>query len=292
MASHPELAGAQQLLAELIRAPEDVVRTLESDRKSGGTLTEALQSLVRSDERMSAVGRLEVYAYAYFKRILDAMVEDYGALAAALGEAYFNDLATGYLLVFPSRFPSMRDVGSRLAQFIDERPEGGWVRERFPWAGALARLEWALVEAFDAVDSEPARREDYVGLPPERFAGLRFELQPGAQRLALAWPAMVLRRRYEQDEPLELDAVSPALQHVLIWRSEERVYYREVDAAEAEALEGLARGLHFAELCGVAAEHLGEDEAPAQAAGWLARWLEDGCLVRDPSLDVARNSIR
>jgi hypothetical protein len=279
-----ELLGTQQLLAQLIRAPENVERTLAVDRAGGGTLARALDAVVRSDARMSAADRLEVYANAYFQRILEALREDYAALAAALGDDHFHNLVTGYLLVFPSRFPSMRDVGGRLARFIEQREEGKDIRERFPWAGALARLEWALVEAFDAADCEAARREDYVGLAPERFAGLRFELQPGAQRLAFDWPVVGLRRRYEREVPLALAELAATLQHALVWRHEERVFYRQVDAAEAAALEGLTRGLHFAELCGIAAEHVGEEAAPGHTAAWLARWLEDGCLVRDASL--------
>ena len=117
------LRDVQQTLAGWIRAPEGVAAALaEEDASSGGKgsgdATRRLEALVRSDDALDATGRLEIYANAYFHRILGVLSSDYPALQNLLGADSFHDLATSYLLVEPSRHPSLRYAGSRLPHFI------------------------------------------------------------------------------------------------------------------------------------------------------------------------------
>ena len=104
------LRESQLALADWICAPEGVKKGL----LSGGRPTEPghpenpVERLVHSDDRLDAVSRLEIYANAYFYRVLDVLREDYPALSRHLGEELFHDLVTSYLLVEPSRHPSLR----------------------------------------------------------------------------------------------------------------------------------------------------------------------------------------
>jgi hypothetical protein len=276
-----DLIGAQRLLSELVRMPESVEKTLELEGRTARF--EALERTVNGDAEMPAVRRLDVYANGYFFRILEALQEDYEGLEHALGETHFHNLATAYLLKFPSSATSMRDVGARLPRFLESEPEAEEVRRVWPWAASLARLERAMVEVFDARDAEVASREDFAAVAPERFASLRFELQPSVLRLALDWPVVGIRIAHDQETELALpDCSSP--EHALVWRQDERVFYRKLAADEADALERASQGASFGELCVHVAEHVGEESAPGRVAGWLMRWLADGCLVRDPSL--------
>jgi hypothetical protein len=277
-----DLVDAQRLLSELVRMPEPVEKTRE--REGATPRFQALERTVRGDAEMPATRRLDVYANGYFFRILEALQEDYEGLQAALGEAVFHNLVTAYLLRFPSSSTSMRDVGARLPRFLASEAEAEEWRRSAPWAASLARLERAMVEVFDARDAEVAVREDYAQVPPERFVELRFELQPSVQRLALDWPVVAIRIAHDREQPIEPPAASDGTEHALVWRQDERVFYRKLAADEADALEGVSQGASFGELCVRAAQHVGEDAAPGQVAGWLMRWLADGCLVLDPAL--------
>jgi len=277
-----DLASAQRLLSELVRLPESVEKTLSLEGLS--PRLRALESLICGDESLPVWRRLDVYANGYFFRILEALLEDYAGLNAALGDTRFHNLVTAYLLECPSSATSMRDVGARLPLFIASDPHAADVREEFPWAESLARLERTLVDVFDAADAEVATREDYAGLVPELFVSLCFELQPSVLRLTLDWPVVGLRTAHDRKEPLERP-VEPAIEHALCWRNDERVFYRKLGVDEADVLEGLAQGLRFAELCERASQHVGEEAAPGHVATWLMRWLGDGCLVRDASLE-------
>lgn len=282
MPAQSDLTSAQRLLSELVRMPEPVEKTFE--REGLTPRFQALEHTVCGDSEMPAARRLDVYANGYFFRILEALQEDYEGLQAAFGESLFHNLVTEYLLKFPSNATSMRDVGARLPRFLEVEPEAAEWRRSAPWATSLAQLERAMVEVFDARDAEVATREDYAAVAPERFVSLGFELQPSARRLVLAWPVLEIRMAHDQETPIELPAATQGPEHAFVWRQDERVFYRRLGADEADALEGVSQGASFAELCERAARHVGEESAPGHVAGWLARWLADGCLVRDRAL--------
>jgi len=275
-----ELQRTQELLSQLIRATDGVERTLAADAAQARELRGALARTVRSDDRLDAVHRLEVYANAYFYRILDCLKEDFPALLAAIGETAFHDLITAYLRVHPSDSYSMRHVGRHVAGFLESGRSVARLRERFPWAASLARFEWSFLDAFDAPNVPVATREDFAHVQPEAFVELRFELDPSVQRLELDARAVRIHSAHQAGETLEPGSFTDAPVHVLVWRRGERVSSRHLSSDEALALDGLARGLSFGETCVEIAERVGEETAPAALAGWLGGWLAAGCLSR------------
>ena len=271
-----DLAHTERLLSELIRAPSGVEEALRQD--GGGALEAQLHATVSGDDERPAELRLGVYANAYFYRLLDCLREDYGALAAALGEGYFHDAMALYLLACPSRHPSIRYAGDRVSGFLRDHPSAQVLRKRFPWAADLAALEWALQSAFDARDAEPLTAQDVAGTPPEQWAGIVLLADPSLQLLELEWPLVALRRAFEREEPLAVESLDPARETVLVWRLREQPAYRRLDPDEAAALGRVAAGTRFGEVCELAARFVGPDEAPGRAAQWLSRWVQDGCL--------------
>ena len=279
MASSPDLRVAQGIVSELIRATDGVEQTLAREGTRSRDLRDQLRATVKSDARLDAVHRLEVYANAYFYRILDCLREDFPALARFLGETAFHDLITAYLRAHPSDSFSMRYVGRRLPGFLRSEPGAAWARERHPWAPDLALLEWSFLDAFDAPDAPVARREDLAQVPPESFAELQFWLDPSVQRLEIDARALRLKRTATADDPPDLERVE-GTEHLLVWRREERVTSRVISSDEALALAALAQGLTFGEICVRVAVHLGEEAAPGAVATWLAGWIDAGCLAR------------
>lgn len=270
------LAEVQRQLRALIAAPSGVAAALA---ERGEPARRALAAMVRGDARLSAERRLDVYANAYFYRIHDALCDDYGALRAALGEAAFHDLITAYLIVHPPSHPSLRHAGRHLAGFLATSAAVRRLREQLPWGPDLARLEWAIVDAFDAADAGAVSREQLAAVAPERWADLAFELQPALRRVEIDWPVPRVRSAFDRGEPLP-EALTPAPATVLVWRREERVGYRTLDAVEAQALAAAAAGRPFGELCEALSKSEGDDEAPRLAAALIARWQTDGLFRR------------
>jgi hypothetical protein len=272
----PRLAAAQRRLWQLITAPEGVAAALAEEGDPHGR---SLTGLLASDRELAAARRLDVYANAYFSRIHDCLTEDHGALAAAIGAEAFHDLVTAYLLAHPPRHPSLRFAGEKLADFLSGDRAAEPFRRPWPWAADLARLEWALVDAFDAADAPTLRREDLAHIPAPRWPELRLRFQPSVRILRLAWPVQRLRNAWDRDVPLPRLAAARRTA-ICVWRRAERVYFRPVTSLEADLLEAARKGEAFAELCARAQEELGERAAPAHVADRLGRWIADELLAR------------
>jgi hypothetical protein len=264
------LATAQRELSHWLRAPDGVRAVLA---EQGDLRGDHPAAWIRGDERVEPVGRVEIYANAYFFRIHEALATEFEALARTMGAEGFHDLATAYLWTRPSRKPSLRWAGEALPEFLGAHPNGAPFRRRWPWAADLARLEWALSLAFDAEDRAPLGRDDLAGVAPERWQDLRFALHPSASLLDLAWPVSPL---LAADGAME---DGPRATSVLVWRSRGTPRHRELASEEAGLLGALAGGERFGDLCGRIARLGPEDEAAARAAGFLAGWIDAGCLV-------------
>lgn len=267
------LRETQKILWQLITAPEGVAKGLAELEDPSRVLPEGLEGLVRSDERLSAVERLDVYANMYFFRILDCLKEDFPAVRATVGETHFHNLVTGYLIDHPSTHPSLRWAGRHLPAFLDANDLG---RER-PWLSDLARLEWAILDAFDAPDAEPLAPERLEALPPERWAEARIRLSPSLRIVAVAsrvdtvW-ATAMKGGEVADPAAEATAIR-------VWRRDLRVLHRAVDAPEAAALGAVVAGEDFANVCAAVAALTSLEAAPLAATEILQRWFADGLVV-------------
>ena len=126
-------------------------------------------------------------------------------------------------------------------------------------------------------------------ISPEGWEALALHTDPSVQILSLDWPVQHMRRAFDRAKtpPTDMTLRSTFL---CVWRRQERVYSRELDATEAGALEQIAAGTTFGALCEQIARELGEAQAPAQAAQWLQRWVEDELLARERSLEQRTTS--
>jgi len=185
-------------------------------------------------------------------------------------------------MAYPPSHPSLRYAGRDLARFLETEPFAAIFGRRCAYAADLARLEWALIDAFDASDAAVLAREVLAGVAPEAWAGLRFRASPSLAVLELAWPVHRVRERFEQVDENGIWDIAPALEpvptHVRVWRREESVYYRAIPALEAKLLGALIRGQAFGELCECVAQDVGEARAAERAAGYLETWLRAGLL--------------
>jgi len=271
------LAETQRLLRRLITAPEGVRPALAEEGDPEGR---RLVEVIRDDAPLSAVDRLEVYANAYFSRILEALEDDYPALHAALGDDRFHALISDYLIAHPPTRFSLRHAGEGLPSFVADHPAAVTLRAGFRWAADLARLEWAVVDAFDAADAAHLTREDLALLPPQGWGELRLRLDPSVRIVRAGWPVNGIREAFDAERPLP--AIAPEETAVCVWRRDERVFHRPMDRIEAACLGLVSEGATFGDLCGRIALEVGESETPARALGLLTNWIGQGLLSSVP----------
>ena len=73
---------------------------------------------IKPNRRMSSAQRLEIYSRSYWFRILDSLYDDFPGLRAMLGKRAFHRLSRAYLVACPSRSFTLRDLGSRLVEWL------------------------------------------------------------------------------------------------------------------------------------------------------------------------------
>jgi hypothetical protein len=163
-----------------------------SDRMAGGADAE----FIKPNNRLTSLERLEIYGRSYWFRIIDSLYDDFPGLRAVLGERAFRRLSRAYLADCPSRSFTLRNLGSRLEDWLRRNPQ--YAGNRHTLALEMVRLEWADIEAFDSAADKVLGPEDLLELD----ADFRASLQPYVRLLALQYPVDDLRiqvRRTSED---------------------------------------------------------------------------------------------
>jgi hypothetical protein len=265
------LRELQSLLYRLITAPSGVAEGLAAERDLGAG---GLDAVVLGDDRLSAEARVDIYANMYFYRVFDALKEDFPATLAVLGDDNFHNLVTGYLLEYPPTEPSLFYCGRHLAGYLRNHP----IRDGAPFIADLAALERATVEVFHGPDAPALEPDGLRTIAPADWPGMKLRIHPSAQRLALDWLVSELLRAVEEQRPWK--PAQRGAVNVLVWRRSARVFHRDLEHTEANALEAASRGATFAEICDIVAANSANHDPVAEMNRLLARWLSDGLLAR------------
>ena len=138
---------------------------MRNDFFNSATCSSHIERLVASDDRMTPIERVEIYANGYFYRILDVLKEDYPAILAVVGADNFHNLATGYLIDCPPTEPSIYFAGRHFAGYLATHP----LRARFPYLADLARLERGTLESFHAADAKALDADAMREIPPTEW---------------------------------------------------------------------------------------------------------------------------
>ncbi len=244
------LAEAQKQMAAAIMTP-----LARADRLARRPATHRGEAMLKPNRRMSSRERLEIYARSYWFRLLDSFRDDFPGLASVLGPARFERMARAYLTDTPSRSFTLRDLGSRLVEWLERYPAYGRM------ALDMARLEWAHIVAFDGPSAKPLEAPEIFALQP----GSRVGLQPYIHLLELEYPVdeirMKTRSRRAKPRPLFL----------AVHRADLNVHYRRMEAGEFRVLKALAAGKSIGRAV---------DGAPPDSLRlWFATWARLGWLT-------------
>ena len=231
--------------------------------------------LIANTDAFPVAQRLAVYHNAYRMRLAEALSADFPLLRGLLGETEFELLAAFYIAAQPSHSFTLRDFGAALPAFLGHHAP----YRRRPWLKATAAFEWTLLAAFDAADAVTLMAADLAAVPVEQFARLRFRFQPALHLLRLAWNVPAAWRALQTEAHAPAPERLPAATCCLVWRREERVYFRTLPGDEAALLKALRSGRSFAAACGAMARAGTAQDAGRRAAELLSTWLADALLV-------------
>lgn len=246
---------------------------------------------ITPNSRLTSLERLEIYSRSYWYRALDSLYDDFPGLRAVLGRRAFQRLSRAYLADCPSQSFTLRNLGARLAGWLQHNPQ--YSGRRHALALDMVRLEWAHIEAFDSAAEKALGPEDLIELGPELRAGL----QPYVRLLEFEYPVdklLIQVNRAEEHEEAS-NAVLRQKHHGLarrviglkrertrlaVHRMDFVVYYRRIAAEEFRILSALREGqpVGLAIQYGFENSTAALDEQRGMLETWFAAWAELGWL--------------
>jgi hypothetical protein len=247
---------------------------------------------ITPNSRLTSLERLEIYSRSYWYRALDSLYDDFPGLRAVLGQQAFHRLSRAYLVECPSRSFTLRNLGERLAGWLQRNPQ--YAGRRHALALDMVRLEWAHIEAFDGAAEKALGPEDLIELGPDLRAGL----QPYVRLLEFEYRVDKLLIQVNRASEEHEEASNAVLKqkhhglapraihlkrertHLAVHRMDFIVYYRRIAAEEFRILNALREGqpVGHAIQYGFENSTASLDEQRRLLETWFAAWAELGWL--------------
>jgi hypothetical protein len=221
---------------------------------------------------MEAAAGLAVYRNNTFSNYRGALREAYPVVLRLVGEDFFARAADDFIRIAPSTFGDVNAYGAGFGDFLACYPGA----RELTYLPDVARLEWAVHRAFQAIEVAPPEVSRLAGVPPESLDALRFALHPSAGLLASLWPILAIWRANQPgcdgNEAIDLGSGGNRL---LVLRRGHDVELEPLDAAEYRLFSALASGA----CLGAALEAALAEEAAFDLGACLQRHLAAGTLV-------------
>jgi hypothetical protein len=286
------LAELQRAMAAAVMQPLTANEDMRSIAPDGRPMAAVAESFIAPNSRLTSFERLEIYNRQYWYRVLGAFAEDYPGLRAVIGGRAFEALSVAYLSAHPSRSFTLRNLGSKLVDWLAANPQAAGRRHRL--ALDVARIEWGFVEAFDGAERTPLTLDQIATLE----AGSRLALQPHLQLIALSYAAddLVLRLHQRdkrqtseagvrQDEENEkAPARLPRLRRRPTWVAAHRVdfsvFYLRLKREEFLTLAAIRQGLPLADALetGFIGSRVPQQHRARLVQQWFGTWAELGWI--------------
>jgi hypothetical protein len=288
----------QRAVFDVIRQPLTEDERMREQTLDGRSTKAIAEEIVKPNDRLTSVERLEIYNRVYWFRLLSSLADDFPGLRAVIGQEKFDAVLHGYLTEMPSVSYTLRDLGSRLETWLREHPEFISSNERM--ALDMVRLEWADIEAFDAVEYPVLSQAELAGLGEDPV----FHLQPNLQLLDLAYPVDELLLKVRETEEPETDISSNVVMmdhsdsmprkqlplpkgkkvFLAVHRQENVVYFKRLKPEGFALLRALQQGQPLSQAIETSVNWSGKklERVMEQLHDWFANWSQLGWFCRPP----------
>jgi hypothetical protein len=295
--THAELKELQRVTAAAIMRPLAAGDRILPDWLDGRKTADAVAEIIKPNDRLTGVERLEIYNRQYWFRLIDIMYEDHPGLRAVVGHRRFDGLVRAYLTEYPSRSFALQELSRDLPRFLKDNPK--WSRPRQAMAVEIARFERAQTVGFDAAALPAVTPDDLLGRNP---AELTFRLQPHITLLAMRYPldefSTVVRRevlraeasnakegeRQDAAEPSGEAAAPPPPKRQDVWiavhRYRNALYYKRLEREAFLILAGLRDGKTLEQAVADGLPTVVDAGFGERLQGWFASWTEMGWFAK------------
>jgi len=292
------LAELQHAFFDVVRQPLTEDERMREQTLDGRSTRKIAEELVKPNDRLTSVERLEIYNRVYWFRLLSSLADDFPGLRAVIGQEKFDQILLGYLTEMPSVSFTLRDLGSRLEPWLRAHPEFIAGNERM--ALDMVRLEWADIEAYDTAEFPMLTQNELANLGEDPT----FHLQPYIQLLELAYPVDELLLKVRDSEEPESDISSnvvmmdssDAKQHkkfplpkakkvyLAVHRQEFNVYFKRLKPEAFALARALQQGQPLSQAIESSVNWSGKklERVMEQLHDWFANWSQLGWFCRPP----------
>lgn len=258
------LAQIQKAVFSAIRTPLTDNQRSRKKLSNGASMKALAVEFMRPNDRLSEFERVEIYNRQYWFRLIDCLYDDFQGLRAILGEKKFYILVQSYLIKYPSHSYTLRNIGSKLVEFIKKQPK--YCGKRAAIALDMAKFEWAQIEAFDSALFTPV---DFSNLKISNPDKLKLNLQPYINLLELNYPIddFIIAMRKEHAERSEAGSeVAPKRTgkpcaipqkqkiYLAVHRMDNLLYYKRLEKPAYVLLSELKKGVRLGDACEIAAK--------------------------------------
>lgn len=220
------------------------------------------------EDGFSAAERLRIYRNTFRSTLTEALRMTYPALDRLVGRAFFDVAAEHFIDANPPLSAYLNEYGGGFAEFLAVfQPVSA-----LPYLPDVARFEWALSVAANAVDAPMLEPAVLAAVDSDSQAALQFEPHPSVRFLALAYPADQIADAVMSGDNAaiaEVDVSSGPVQ-LVVNRGPQGVEAQRLDPHAYAFVSRLCAGEPLARLL---------ETAPAQAPALIAEQLIKGRLT-------------
>ncbi|HWF46417.1 MAG TPA: DNA-binding domain-containing protein [Bryobacteraceae bacterium] len=288
------LQDLQRRVAAVVMRPLTRAEGMRRKTRAGRSTNAEAQALIKPNRVLTSFERLEIYNRQYWFRVLSSFGDDFPGLRAIVGARQFEGLMRAYLTECPSESFTLRNLGSRLKEWL--RSNLQWIAPRKRLALDMVTLEWAHIEAFDGGYDPRLTPADIEAAGLE----LRVSLQPYIQLLPLSYAVDDLLievhdhegnrgassnsarqhqfrkriRHYAQPEPARI--------YLAVHRIDDSVYYKRLEPESYRMLKALSRHESLERAIGIAFDKssMPEEDRIIAVQQWFGNWAELGWFCK------------
>ena len=243
----------------------------------------AAEKISKANDRLSGFERLEIYSRSYWFRIIDCLYDDFPGVRGIIGARRFRKMSEAYLAECPSRSFTLRNLGSRLGEWLKAHPE--WMAGDDQLVLDTFAIEWAHIEAFDAAELPAITPEELAAGGDE----LKLCLQPFVRLLHVHHPVDDLSAAVREEKRVTrmvsaMRASRPSDLYFAIHRVDFSVHYKRLEPEAFRILSLLRDGESLSSAVEIAFENSdrAEEEQAQSLENWFRLWQSLGWFSAAP----------
>jgi len=191
-----------------------------------------------ADNGIAAADRLRIYRNTAFSVLTDALRLVYPSVSRIVGTEFFDGAAAFFIRRHPPTDAYLGNYGGEFAKFLSGFKPASGVR----YLADVARFEWALNVAANALDAAAVDPTALASLPPSAHDAVRFVPHSSVSLLELKYPADRIADAVMARDDTAMAAID--LDSGPVWL----VVHRGVDGVEARRF-GETEWQFMARLC-------------------------------------------